>query len=198
MMIIGLTGGIGSGKSTVAAIFQTLGIPVFNADSEALALYSEDPELLKEVVREFGEEVLNPEGTLNRMKLAEVVFKDEVALAKLNAIIHPRVANRFHQWKNQQHSSMVLRESAILFESGTHNDCDFVIAVSAPEDLRIERVMKRSAMKREEAEARIARQWPQSKVMAQADSVIVNDDNMLVIPQVLSIVETLQRTIKEK
>ena len=193
MKIIGLTGGIGSGKTTVAGIFQSLGIPVFNADSEALALYSEDAWLLREVTEMFGKEVLNSDGTLNRMKLASIVFGDEVALNKLNCLVHPRVANRFIQWKNQQRSSIVLRESAILFESGSHSDCDAVIVVSAPEKLRVERVMKRSALTKEEVEARMARQWPQSKVLEQADRIIVNDDRMLVIPQVMEIIDALSQ-----
>ena len=193
MKIIGLTGGIGSGKTTVAAIFQSLGIPVFNADSEALALYSEDAWLLREVTEMFGKEVLNSDGTLNRMKLASIVFGDEVALNKLNCLVHPRVANRFIQWKNQQRSSIVLRESAILFESCSHSDCDAVIVVSAPEKLRVERVMKRSALTKEEVEARMARQWPQSKVLEQADRIIVNDDRMLVIPQVMEIIDALSQ-----
>ena len=188
MKIIGLTGGIGSGKTTVAGIFQSLGIPVFNADNEALALYSEDASLLREVAEMFGKEVLNADGTLNRMQLASIVFGDEVALNKLNSLVHPRVANRFIRWKNQQRSSIVLRESAILFESGSYSDCDAVIVVSAPEKLRVERVMKRSALTREEVEARMARQWPQSELQAQADWIIVNDDSELVLPQVMAIV----------
>jgi dephospho-CoA kinase len=193
MKIIGLTGGIGSGKTTVAAVFQSLAIPVFNADSEALALYSEDASLLREVAEMFGKEVLNSDGTLNRMKLASIVFGDEIALKRLNALVHPRVANRFIHWKNQQHAPMVMRESAILFESGSYSDCDAVIVVSAPEELRVERVMKRSALTREEVEARMARQWPQSKVLEQADRIIVNDDRMLVIPQVTEIIDALSK-----
>jgi len=188
MKIIGLTGGIGSGKTTVAGIFQSLGIAVFNADNEALALYSEDASLLREVAEMFGKEVLNSDGTLNRRMLASIVFGDEVALNKLNTLVHPRVANRFIQWKNQQRSSIVLRESAILFESGSYSDCDAVIVVSAPEKLRVERVMKRSALTKEEVEARMARQWPQSELQAQADWIIVNDDSELVLPQVMAIV----------
>ena len=188
MKIIGLTGGIGSGKTTVAGIFQSLGIAVFNADNEALALYSEDASLLREVAEMFGKEVLNSDGTLNRGMLASIVFGDEVALNKLNTLVHPRVANRFIQWKNQQRSSIVLRESAILFESGSYSDCDAVIVVSAPEKLRVERVMKRSALTKEEVEARMARQWPQSELQAQADWIIVNDDSELVLPQVMAIV----------
>jgi dephospho-CoA kinase len=137
--------------------------------------------------------VLNSDGTLNRMKLASIVFGDEVALNKLNSLVHPRVANRFIRWKNQQRSSIVLRESAILFESGSYSDCDAVIVVSAPEKLRVERVMKRSALTKEEVEARMARQWPQSKVLEQADRIIVNDDRMLVIPQVMEIIDALSQ-----
>jgi dephospho-CoA kinase len=193
MKIIGLTGGIGSGKSTIAAIFQLLGIPVFNADSEALALYSEDAELLREVVDEFGREVLNADGTINRMQLASIVFGDEAALRKLNSLIHPRVANRFIQWKIRQHAPIVMRESAILFESASNSDCDSVIVVSAPEKLRVNRVMKRSALTRQEVEARIARQWPESKLQEQADWIVVNDDSKLVLPQAMAIVAELSK-----
>lgn len=191
MKIVGLTGGIGSGKSTIAAIFQSVGIPVFNADNEALALYSEDAELLREVVDEFGKEVLNADGTLNRMKLATIVFGDEIALKKLNSLIHPRVASRFIHWNKRQQAPVVMRESAILFESGSHIDCDSVIVVSAPEKLRVNRVMNRSALTKQEAEARIARQWPESKLLAQADWIIVNDDRELVLPQVMAIAAAL-------
>jgi dephospho-CoA kinase len=127
------------------------------------------------------------------MKLASIVFSDEIALKKLNSLVHPRVANRFIHWKNQQHAPMVMRESAILFESGSYSDCDAVIVVSAPEELRVERVMKRSSLTREEVEARMARQWPQSKVLEQADRIIVNDDRMLVIPQVMQIIDALSQ-----
>jgi dephospho-CoA kinase len=197
MKIIGLTGGIGSGKTTVAAIFKSLGIPVFNADNEALALYTEDAELLREVADAFGTGVLNSDGTLNRMKLSAIVFQDEAALKRLNSLVHPRVANRFSHWKNLQRLPIVMRESAILFESDTNRDCDSVVVVTAPEKLRVQRVMKRSGMSETEVEARMARQWPESKLQTLADWVIVNDDNKLVLPQVMLVADALRLPIIE-
>jgi dephospho-CoA kinase len=192
MKVIGLTGGIGSGKSTVALVFQSLGIPVFNADNEALALYSEDRDLLREVVEEFGKEVLNSDGTLNRKALSAIVFENPAALKKLNSLIHPLVAARFSKWRSEQHVPIGLREAAILFESGSHVDCDSVIVVTAPEQLRVERVMRRSGISEADVRARIARQWPEEKLRQLADWEIVNDDNCLVLPQVLKIAEALR------
>ena len=192
MKVIGLTGGIGSGKSTVASVFESLGIPVFNADNEALALYSKDRDLLFEVVEEFGEEVLNSDGTLNRRALSAIVFGNPAVLKKLNSLIHPRVAARFSQWKSEQHVSIVMREAAILFESGSHADCESVIVVTAREQLRVERVMRRSGISEADVRARIARQWPEEKLRQLADWEIVNDDTRLVLPQVLKIAEALR------
>ena len=127
------------------------------------------------------------------MQLASIVFGDEAALRKLNSLIHPRVANRFIQWKIRQHVPIVMRESAILFESASHSDCDSVIVVSAPEKLRVNRVMKRSALTNQEVEARIARHWPESKLQEQADWIVVNDDRELVLPQVMAIVAELSK-----
>jgi len=184
MKVIGLTGGIGSGKSTVARVFETLGIPVFDADSEALKLYAKDQSLLDEVVRAFGESVIHPNGQLNRMALASIVFKDESALKQLNALVHPRVAKRFDSWKKLQHTSIVIREAAILFESGSNAGCDSVVVVTAPETLRIHRVMKRNGWSEAEVRSRIQRQWSENQLVERADAIIVNDDRQLVLPQI--------------
>jgi dephospho-CoA kinase len=189
MKVIGLTGGIGSGKSTIARVFETLGFPVFDADKEALYLYESDPTLLSEVVQTFGDDVLLSGGRLNRMALANIVFREEEALKKLNALVHPRVARRFEEWKQQQHAKMVIREAAILFESGSDVGCDAVIVVTAPEELRVQRVMKRNGISESEVRARMARQWPESQLVERADAVIVNDDLTLVLPQVMRVSE---------
>ena len=188
MKVIGLTGGIGSGKSTMARVFETLGFPVFDADREALALYDNDPTLLPKVVELFGEGILLPDGRLNRMALANIVFSDESALKKLNALVHPRVAERFEEWKSGQHIPAVIREAAILFESGSDAGCDMVIVVTAPEALRIQRVMERNGSSESEVRARMARQWTEPKLVERANEVIVNDDKSLVLPQVMSFV----------
>ena len=192
MKIIGLTGGIGSGKSTVARVFESLGFPVFDADKEALALYESDPSLLNDVTEVFGATILQADGRLNRTALASIVFKDESMLRKLNSLVHPRVARRFEAWKKQQHAEVVIREAAILFESGSDKGCDAIVVVTAPEALRIQRVMKRNGISEAEVRARMARQWPEEKLVEMADAVIVNDDTRLVLPQVLRVYETVR------
>lgn len=189
MKVIGLTGGIGSGKSTVARIARQLGVPVFDADREALSLYDEDESLLAEVKEKFGDVVIQPDGRLNRQALASIVFNDAQALRQLNALVHPRVAKKFETWKNRQVSRMVIREAAILFESGSAADCDAVIVVTAPEALRIARVQKRSGLSEAEVRARMNRQWPEAQLVERADAVIVNDDKQLVLPQLMRMIQ---------
>lgn len=189
MKVIGLTGGIGSGKSTVARVFETLGVPVFDADREALALYDEDQSLLVEVMQRFGASVLDVNGRLNRQALASIVFKDAEALQQLNAMVHPRVAKKFDAWKKVQRASAVVREAAILFESGSAADCDFVVVVTAPEDLRVDRVQKRNGWNEAEVRARMNRQWSEQQLIERADAVIVNDDKHLVLPQLTRVIQ---------
>lgn len=189
MKVIGLTGGIGSGKSTIARVFETLGVPVFDADREALALYDDDQLLLTEVKETFGYEVLDANGRLNRQALASIVFNDAEALQQLNAMVHPRVAKKFDAWKKMQRTSVVIREAAILFESGSAEDCDAVIVVTAPEELRIARVQKRNGWTETEVRARMKRQWSEEQLIERADAVIVNDDKHLVLPQLTRVIQ---------
>lgn len=191
MKVIGLTGGIGSGKTTVARIFMSEGIPVFDADAEAIALYASDEALLTEVVALFGNDILLDAGTLNRRALAARVFNDAEALKKLNALVHPRVASKFAQWKKLQTSCYVLREAAILFESGSNTDCDAVIVVTAPENVRIRRVMDRNGISEDEVRARMMRQWSEEELIKRADAIIVNDDTMLILPQIAQVKKKL-------
>jgi len=188
MKVIGLTGGIGSGKSTVARVMETLGVPVFDADRAALALYDEDEALLTEVKERFGDSVIQPGGQLNRQALASIVFNDVEALKQLNAMVHPRVAKKFDAWKKMQKASAVIREAAILFESGSASDCDVVIVVTAPEDLRVARVQKRNGWSETEVRARMKRQWSEEQLIERADAVIVNDDKHLVLPQLARVI----------
>ena len=189
MKVIGLTGGIGSGKSTIARVFETLGVPVFDADREALALYDDDQLLLTEVKERFGNEVLDANGRLNRPVLASIVFNNAEALQQLNAMVHPRVAKKFDAWKKMQRTSVVIREAAILFESGSAEDCDAVIVVTAPEELRIARVQKRNGCSEEEVRARMKRQWSEEQLIERANAVIVNDDKHLVLPQLTRVIQ---------
>jgi dephospho-CoA kinase len=191
MKVIGLTGGIGSGKTTVARVFMSEGIPVFDADAEAIALYATDEALLTEVVALFGNDILLDDGTLNRRALAARVFQDAESLQKLNALVHPHVATKFAQWKNLQRSSYVLREAAILFESGSNTDCDAVIVVSAPENVRIRRVMDRNGISEDEVRARMMRQWSEKELIKRADAIIVNDDTKLILPQIAQVKKKL-------
>jgi len=189
MKVIGITGGIGSGKSTVARVFETLGVPVFDADRAALALYDEDESLLDEVMQRFGVSVIDANGRVNRPALASIVFNDAEALQQLNAMVHPRVAKKFDAWKKLQRASAVVREAAILFESRSASDCDAVIVVTAPEDLRVDRVQKRNGWNEAEVRARMNRQWSEQQLIERADAVIVNDDKHLVLPQLTRVIQ---------
>lgn len=190
-MIVGLTGGIGSGKSSVAAIFNTLGVPVYEADSASKNLIDTDTELQLELVALLGDEILS-EGKINRPVMAGKIFNDEVLLKKTNAIIHPAVARDFKKWYGQHSfSPYIIREAAILFESGSHVDCDKIIVVTAPAEMRIKRVMRRNSVTRDEVLRRMENQWPEEEKISRADYVIYNDLTQSVIKQVLAIHEDI-------
>ncbi|WP_421753347.1 dephospho-CoA kinase [Croceimicrobium sp.] len=189
-MIVGLTGGIGSGKTTVAQIFEHLHVPVFVADEESKKLLDRDADLQTQLVDWLGPELIK-EGRVDRAYMASRIFKDEELLKKVNALIHPAVGRAFQTWYQKQKAPYIIREAAILFESGTHKDCAKVIVVTAPEELRLQRVMKRSGESQDQVKARMAKQWPQEKKEALADYIIHNDHQEMLIPQVLQIHEDL-------
>ena len=191
-MIVGLTGGIGSGKTTAAQIFQHLGVPVFVADEVSKSLIDEDLELQGALKDLMGEELVKG-GKIDRPYMASLIFSDPILLAKVNGLIHPAVAKAFSSWYAVQNSDYVIREAAILFESGSHKDCEAIIVVSAPEQLRIERVKARSGESEAQIRNRMSKQWPQSKKEALADYIIQNDGNAMLIPQVMQIHENLIR-----
>ena len=186
MIKVGLTGGIGSGKSIVARIFQVLGIPVFNSDQAARDLMESDPDLKNALFDRFGSSVYI-DGKLDRKKLGSIVFNDPQALKDLNSLVHPAVRKAFSKWADRQNSQYVLMESAILAETGGHRNFDRTIVVSAPEDLRVQRVMKRDGVGEEIVRARMRNQATEEERLKISDHVIVNDDRQLVIPQVLAI-----------
>lgn len=187
MLKIGLTGNIGSGKTLVAEVFRTLGVPVFHADEAARNLLSDDS-VINDILDYFGEEVLSPERQINRKALAGKVFNDSEKLEFLNALIHPRVRELFDQWCRVQSGKIyVLYEAAILFESGHYREMDRVICVDAPEALRLRRVMMRDGATEAEVRQRMDRQWPDERKTALADYIIRNDETEPVIPQVLNI-----------
>lgn len=173
--IIGLTGGIGSGKTTIANYFNALGVPVYIADEQA-RIISDSPEIIASIKTVFGEKVLE-RNNLNREKLARIVFEDADELQKLNAIIHPAVKKDFEEWV-RKHSNFpfIIKESAILFESGSYKDCDLIICVVAPLETRIERVMKRDGIDRETILKRINNQWTDAEKVKKSDFVIHNTD----------------------
>ena len=175
MKIVGLTGGIGSGKSTVLSVFSSLGVPCYQSDSRAKKLMQQDPELINQIKALFGDDLYEGE-KLNRGKLAEVVFADKSKLESLNAIVHPRVKEDFQLFLSQQNADYAIKEAAILFETGGAEDCDVSILVTAPEDLRIERVMKREKSKVEHIKSRMRHQWSDEKKIPMADYVINNID----------------------
>jgi dephospho-CoA kinase len=192
MLRVGLTGGIGSGKSTMARVFALLGVPVFEADAAARELMHKDGGLRAQVMQRFGDH-LYPEGQLDRKALAAVVFRDPAALAELNAMVHPVVRSAFRTWMEGQEGCYALMEAAILTESGGHQAMDQVVVVSAPEDLRVRRVMERDGVTEAEVRARMRNQASEEQRLSIAQHVIHNDGTRLVIPQVIAIHEALCR-----
>lgn len=184
---VGITGGIGSGKSTIATVFIKLGIPVFFSDIEATKIISSDSKAGKKIVREFGKEILVNE-KIDRKKLAKIVFSNREKLVLLNSIVHPAVREYFIKWeKKQKNIPYIIQEAAILIETGIYKNLDFIILVTAPEDLKIKRVMQRDLISKNEVLARIQAQWSDRQKKKFADAVIVNDEKKLVLPQVLKI-----------
>ena len=186
--IIGLTGGIGSGKTTVANLFESLGIPVFNADDAAKQLMQNSSIIKNQLIQQFGDKVYE-QGQLNRSYLASIVFADPEKLAILNAIVHPVTIQAALDWAQQQTSPYVIKEAALIFESNASEGLDFVIGVTAPLALRIERVMKRDQCTQAEVEKRMQHQISDAIKMKLCDKVIVNDDIQLITPQVIAIHE---------
>tara|TARA_B100001175_G_scaffold312411_1_gene318334 strand:+ start:7002 stop:7589 length:588 start_codon:yes stop_codon:yes gene_type:complete len=175
MRIVGLTGGIGSGKSTVLEVFSSLGVPCYESDIRAKKLMQDDPEFINQIKALFGDDIYKGE-KLNRTRLADLVFTDNIKLSELNSLVHPKVKRDFQLFVNQQNAAYVVKESAILFEMNGAKDCDATILVTAPEKLRIERVMKREKTKIEHVKSRISNQWIDEKKIHLADYVINNID----------------------
>lgn len=173
MIIVGLTGGIGSGKTTVAKEFNLLGVPVFIADEEAKNLMRKSKVIKRKLIQLFGNEAyIN--GELNKPFLGNIIFNDPIYLRKMNAIVHPKVALQFDKWVKKQTSTYIIKEVAILFESGGYKLCDYVITVTANKALRIERLLKRDQTTKEKIEAIMKNQWPEEKKIKNSDYVINN------------------------
>ncbi|HEV8514695.1 MAG TPA: dephospho-CoA kinase [Cyclobacteriaceae bacterium] len=188
---IGVTGGIGSGKSLICKIFTCLQIPVYDADSMARNLMTTDSVLIDQIKEEFGESSYHSDGSLNREHLSKKVFNDPDKLEKLNQLVHPRVGIDSENWieRNKAHT-YVVKEAALLYESGAHKSLDKIIVVTAPERLRVQRVLIRDKSRSEEEVVRIIRnQMDEEEKIKKADFIIRNDETELVVPQVLKLHE---------
>ena len=195
MKIIGLTGGIGSGKTTIAKVFSSLGIPVFNSDTTAKKLY-EDLEIINTITAILGNKVLDENGRINKIKMAEIIFNDSEKLNSINRFIHPKVKNKFDEFcEVNRNTNYIIKEAAILFESGSDKDCDKIISVFSPLELRINRIVKRDKISKEEILLRINKQWPAEKISELSNYIIFNDEKKLVIPAVLEINKQLKSEI---
>ncbi|MBD1430916.1 dephospho-CoA kinase [Sphingobacterium litopenaei] len=190
---VGITGGIGSGKSFVAKIFKTMGIPFYDADKEAKLIMTRSVIIREGLIQAFGEEVYFEDGSLNRKWLSAQVFNNPEKLELLNTIVHPVVIQDAVDWANTQTSCYSLKEAALLFESGSYKTLDYTILVVAPEELRIERVMNRDGVSREEVLNRINKQMPEEEKRKLADFIIVNNGIQPLIPQLYEIHKQLIR-----
>lgn len=185
--IVGITGGIGSGKTTICKIFELLDIPIYYADDRAKELMNSDPEVKKEIISEFGAQAFKG-NSLNKPFLSNKVFNDSGEVKKLNAIVHPAVAKDFEQWVEKQNTDYVLKEAALLIESGSYQNLDFLITVYSPKELRIKRIQQRDPFRsKEQIKGIISKQVTESKRQELADYIINNDEAELLIPQVLSL-----------
>jgi dephospho-CoA kinase len=189
---VGITGGIGSGKSTVCSFFKTLGISVFEADLHAKKLIDSNKEIRKALIQILGNDIYGPNNLLNRKMLADLIFNDINLLEKVNNIVHPAVRTEFIKWAEKQKADYVIHEAAILFESGFYKMMDFTILVSAPKEMRISRVVERDNITVESVELRIEKQWPDKEKRKLASFELVNDNKNLLIPKILEIDKKLK------
>lgn len=192
MIKIGLTGGIGSGKTTVARIFETLGIPVYYADEAAKKIMNEDEHLRTLIIKNFGaESYVNDK--LNRAHLSSIVFNNAQKLSLLNSLVHPLTLADAEQWSRKQNTPYIIKEAALLFESDAWKMVDKIIGVNAPYELRLQRTMQRDLLSKEEVEARINNQMSEEEKMKRCHFIIINNEKELLVPQVIKIHESLMQ-----
>lgn len=187
MLKIGITGGIGSGKTLATEVFSKLGVPVYRSDEESKLLLNTDHSLKKRLIALFGELIYTTSGLLDRKVLADIVFSNAAALDQLNAVVHPAVREHFLNWLHVQTSLYVLKEAAILFESKANIDCNKVIMVYCPLALRIERAMKRDGVNREAVLSRLEKQMPDEEKVKLCDYVLYNDGVRPLLPQIIAL-----------
>ena len=195
MLKIGLTGGIGSGKSTVAAIFEILGIPVYYADIASKRLMNENENLKSSIIKYFGDDAYSY-GILNRKFLADQVFIDNEKIALLNSLVHPVTIRDAADWIEKQTTSYIIKEAALIFESGSDKYLDYVIGVESPRVLRIQRAMDRDSISQQQVEDRMSKQMDETEKMRLCDFVIMNGEQQMVIPQVLALHEKFLKKVK--
>jgi dephospho-CoA kinase len=186
--IVGLTGGIGSGKTTVAKIFEAYDIPVFYADDAAKFLMNNDVSLIQKIKKLFGDNAYSGKH-LNRKYIANQVFENNEKLQQLNALVHPAVGNYFREWLNKQPGKIIIKEAAILIESGSYKDCHEIIVVTAPEKLRIQRLLKRDSSTEQEIKSRMQHQLSNEERLKYANHQIINDENHSLLLQCDTIVK---------
>ncbi|MBV7441829.1 dephospho-CoA kinase [Weeksellaceae bacterium TAE3-ERU29] len=176
MKIIGITGGIGSGKSTVAKLIEEQGFPVYNSDVRAKEITNNSPIIKNQLIEWYGEDMYK-NNKLNKEKLAKIIFNNKAELEKVNHLIHPEVFKDFEEWKNQQTTDFIFKEAAILFESGSYKNCDAVLTISAPINIRIQRAMERDNSSKEDIQKRIEKQWNDKKRESKANFIIKNNSS---------------------
>lgn len=194
MIKVGLTGGIGSGKSLVARILHAFGVPVYDSDSATKQLYITNPALKSKLIQSFGEQAYYEDGQLNRRFLGNLVFNDKSKLKLINEIVHPFVKLDFEEWlKTKKHKEYVVKEAAVLIESGAYRQVDKIVVVTAPREIRIDRVMKRDKTSKEEVIKRIDNQLSDEKMLSFANYVVVNDGDKALLPQIIRFHNQLQK-----
>lgn len=188
MLKIGITGGIGSGKTTVCKVFELFGIPVFYADDVAKSIMNTDPVLRDQIIEAFGEQSYSHSGELNRKHISGIVFNNSLELEKLNGLVHPAVFRAFDVWVlKHPEAPYVLKEAALLYESESHKFCDRSILVISAMDTRMKRVQARDGLSAEEVRSRIDRQFSDEQKIKMADYILMNDEQQLLIPQIISL-----------
>ncbi len=193
-LVVGITGGIGSGKTTVCNVFRLLGIPVFEADAVARQLMDSDNKIKKGLTELFGHQIYTSYGHLNKPKLAEEIFSNSSLREKVNELVHPAVRNEFYKFVGQ-HEAMpyIIYEAAILFEGGFHDKMNFSVLVAAPEAQRVARVVKRNGVSEQSVRKRMKSQWPEAKKRELADFCLENDNQHLILPEIIRMDKKLKK-----
>ena len=197
MLKVGLTGGIGSGKSTVARVFEVLGVPVYYADSAGRMLVDNDPGIRTEIIKHFGKESYK-DGRLDRQYISTIVFGDEKKRELLNEITHPVIISDAAKWMKKQNAAYIIKEAALIFESGSEKDLDYVIGVKSPRGLRIKRVMERDSTSKAEVIKKMESQMDEDVKMKKCDFLLINDEQQLLVPQVMALHQQLLQLAKGK